>query len=95
LLDATSQSTFENAKNSLALLQTRMPRRILIVTSYYHTHRAYEVFAKIFKPANTEILICGSPDDINYENWWRDEESAEQIVLEWIKTAFYWWRGRI
>ena len=95
LVDTRSESTYENAQESLALLKGRSVRRVILVTSDFHTRRSYNVFQTVFKDSGIELLVAGSDDGIDYDEWWRHESMAEDVVIEWVKTGIYWWRGRI
>jgi uncharacterized SAM-binding protein YcdF (DUF218 family) len=64
--------------------QSRGWRRVLVVTSNYHTRRTRYIFRKLFPPA-IEVLVIAAPDQ-NYDPdaWWRSRESVKIFFLESI-----------
>jgi uncharacterized SAM-binding protein YcdF (DUF218 family) len=64
-------------------------RRIILVTSNYHTHRA----ARTFREANPGIAVrvIPAPDpSFTPSGWWKDREGRKTFLLEWTKTVAYW-----
>ncbi|MFA5879634.1 MAG: YdcF family protein [Candidatus Margulisiibacteriota bacterium] len=90
LYELNSLSTFENAKFSYPILKKRGVKSILIVTSKYHTKRAYKVFRKFYP--DIDVYIIGAPDGINYKNWWHNYEMSDKILHEFVKTIIYFFK---
>ena len=90
LTEGKSTSTLTNATEALSLLKKLNQKKVLIVTSKFHTRRAYSIFNKVFKDSNIIIMITGAEDNINYKAWWNNSEMCEKILIEWGKTIWYW-----
>lgn len=60
---------------------------LLLVTSPYHARRAKMIFQDIFPEA--DILVSVPPEGTLKETWWRDQVSAQNMVLELAKTLHY------
>jgi uncharacterized SAM-binding protein YcdF (DUF218 family) len=91
-------STFENAAFLIPMIKEKKWQNILIVTSKYHTRRAYKIFEKVLihdAKLKVNIFILGSDDKIDYQKWWKNHESAEYILIEWAKTIVYAVKYRI
>lgn len=89
LLEEKAVSTYENATRTAPICAKNHFRSAVIVTSKFHTDRAYKTFKKVYK--NNITLYCVAADDkINYDAWWRDTEMAESILIELGKTFFYY-----
>jgi uncharacterized SAM-binding protein YcdF (DUF218 family) len=65
-------------------------RRILLVTSDYHTARAGRIFRAVARAAGSplEIRTVAAPDEFfTVDSWWRSRQGAKTLFLEWSKTA--------
>lgn len=70
-------------------LRRRGVRRVLLVTSDYHTRRS----ARLFQPAFPEatLLVVASPDrHFSVGGWWKDREGRKIFLIEWMKTVAEW-----
>ena len=98
IVEGRSENTYENAVESGKLLRTRGIRRIVLVTDAEHMLRASGCFRKL------GIEVASSP----VRDWEalrfnlgdflpnpREAGDFELAVLEWIKIASYWLRGRL
>ena len=99
LLVREGSSTLDNAIFSLPLLKKRGFRKIIIVTSPYHTRRAKMVFQKVYRGQDTEIIIRGVGSNpfsaYDENNWWQHHEGIDVFVREWMSLGFYLFRGYI
>lgn len=72
-------------------LERRGVRRVLLVTSAYHSRRASIVF-RLFCPG-IKFIAIGAPDDLYHpEDWWEYPRSRRLFFLEWSKiigTVFF------
>jgi uncharacterized SAM-binding protein YcdF (DUF218 family) len=87
-----AHSTREEAWAILPELQRRQVHRVLLVTSEYHTGRAYRTFASAARKMGVliEIHSVGVPDpDFRVDSWWRSREGQKITFMEWIKTVAY------
>lgn len=65
-------------------LERRGVKRVLLVTSAYHSRRAKIVFS-LYCPG-IRFLAIGAPDEhYHAENWWEDASSREYFGSEWSK----------
>jgi len=81
ILEKISGSTYQNAVQSLVLVQNLKCKNIILITSQLHMYRAYRTFKANF-PANIEI----SPYSIVNPN---KDVSEFAIFFETIKSLFY------
>jgi uncharacterized SAM-binding protein YcdF (DUF218 family) len=87
-VECRSRSTWENAQFSLPLLRERAARRVLLVTTWYHTRRAVAVFrssgAEIdFSPVATRHHLVNDlrPAFTTY--------AARRVFAEYAKIVWY------
>jgi uncharacterized SAM-binding protein YcdF (DUF218 family) len=92
LIETCSTSTYENAKFCYPIIQKHGFKRVLVVTSDYHTGRSLHIFQKVFKDPTITLGILKGTDEVKVSSWWKDSAMTELVVLEWVKTVVYWWR---
>lgn len=83
-------STLDEARALHTLLGTE--GTLLVVTSPLHVRRARIVFATEFPLERFRVI--GSRYDPVPEKWWRDRESARDVLLEVAKLAYFVVGGR-
>lgn len=70
-------------------------KKVLIVTSAYHTSRSLRTFEKILaeRQVATEIGIVSPPPGIQSPNprfWWLKPKGWQMVAGEYLKSAVYW-----
>jgi uncharacterized SAM-binding protein YcdF (DUF218 family) len=86
-LEAKSRSTRENAELSIAMLRQMGARRVIIVTSWYHSRRALMCFEH-YAP---EIQFYSRPSYYGYPRpEWRSKGINGYIKSEYMKLLGYW-----
>jgi hypothetical protein len=65
-------------------------RRILIVTSDYHTRRALSIFRHELKGRSFSAAAARNPQEYGVD-WWRHREWAKTCFDEWLKLL--WWKA--
>ena len=92
-VEPMAKSTFENAKFSVPLLQSTHARRVILVTSWYHTRRALQSF-RHFAP---DMTFYASPvylDDAGEALTRARLEEMGYMRKEYAKLLVYWlWHG--
>jgi uncharacterized SAM-binding protein YcdF (DUF218 family) len=91
LLEPDSRSTRENALFTRRLLGDAPGRKVLL-TSDYHTFRAYRAFRK----AGLTVLPRPFPDVLKRANAWQSRWPIFLgLATETLKIGYYWARGWI
>ncbi len=86
-------STIEEARAVAEFLGQRPDiHSLLLITSRFHVRRAEAIFRTILKDhPHLEIQAAGSPyDGFVVDQWWKDRDSARQVVLETAKWLLFW-----
>jgi hypothetical protein len=65
-------------------------RRILIVTSDYHTRRALSIFRNQLKGRSFSVAAAHDAREYGVD-WWQHREWAKTCFDEWLKLL--WWNG--
>lgn len=84
-------STVDEAE-AINKLFTGNKSRLLVVTSPYHTRRTQMIFNDIV--TDSEIEVVGTPYEPFPKQWWKDQDSARNVILEIVKIIFYQTGGR-
>lgn len=79
-------STLEEAEALRGFLKGK-PARIILVTSPAHTRRAKIIFQDVM-PKST-FMMTAPPEKRIRERWWRHQKSAQRVVSETFKLAWY------
>ncbi|TWT01023.1 YdcF family protein [Planomicrobium sp. CPCC 101079] len=92
LKEDQAQNTFENAQNSLTILQNRgLPfRKVILVCKAWHSRRALLTYQTVF-PKETEFLVAPVVDGtgITKENWFSTPEGICRTMSEVEKIGSY------
>ncbi len=81
-----SRSTQEDAMFSFRLLQDSPPSSVILVTSPYHSKRAFKIFKHVFKDIKVHsVPVAKSWYDAN--TWWKSSKGRYQVAREYF--AFF------
>ena len=93
LLGRPAISTADEAV-AIAARFGRPGRRLIVVTSPSHVLRARLMIARALAGKGVELAVCSTPYENFPDHWWRSQDAARDVVLEWAKLAFYVVGGR-
>jgi hypothetical protein len=80
-------STRDEARDVSRCLQGIGARRVLLVTSDYHTRRTLSIFNRVL-PADYSVAAAFDAREFGVQ-WWRHREWAKVNFDEWLKLI--WW----
>jgi uncharacterized SAM-binding protein YcdF (DUF218 family) len=83
-------STQEETAHVSDCLRPTGARRVLLVTSDYHTRRASQIFRKRLPQYQWSVAAASNTYDFGV-NWWQHREWAKTTLLEWTKLI--WWEA--
>jgi uncharacterized SAM-binding protein YcdF (DUF218 family) len=81
-----AQSTLEEARNTVALLRSRGARKVLVVTSVWHTARARRIYQRVAPDLEVHLVGVNDPD-WDHGNWWRSRQGQKEFCMEFAKTV--------
>ena len=71
---------------------------LVLVTSSYHTQRAYKLFHAALKSMDKPVVLYCSPSSysrFHADRWWRHRQDIEHVLMEYLKLAnFYLFERR-
>jgi uncharacterized SAM-binding protein YcdF (DUF218 family) len=83
-------STLEEAHAFVPEIRKRGIRKLLLVTSNYHTHRAASIFRKVLGK-DISIRSVAAPDTFfRPDSWWHNREGQKIVFYEYSKTIAGW-----
>jgi uncharacterized SAM-binding protein YcdF (DUF218 family) len=86
-LEPNSKTTKENALFSIPLLRAAGAKRVILVTSWYHSRRALNCF-RHYAP---DLTFYSCPSYYGYaRSEWTHENLRRKIHAEYTKTLGYW-----
>ena len=89
-----ADSTQEEAEALAKLARTKKWRKVIVVTSNYHTRRARYIFRQVF-PQDIETRVASARDgDFDPERWWEKRVSTKELMREFAAMAVAMWELR-
>lgn len=83
-------STRDEAKVLRRYVETHGIKRVILVTSAFHTRRARWIFERELADSAVTLEIAAAPQwEFDETNWWKDERGLITFANEYIKLAYY------
>ena len=83
-------STYDEALTTRNFLKKNGHKSILLVTSKWHSKRAYLTFRSALKNDEIKIVIQPSKyDAFRPDAWWKNKNDAELVFEEYVKLIYY------
>jgi uncharacterized SAM-binding protein YcdF (DUF218 family) len=92
LIQDRSRSTLEDARFSLPLIKERGWRRVILVTSPYHTRRAKKIFEKSWRDEGIELIVVPAASQFEPRRWWSRHEDAARVGWEYASSVLYFFK---
>jgi uncharacterized SAM-binding protein YcdF (DUF218 family) len=87
----STDSTIEEAGALSELAAKRGWKRVIVVTSNYHTRRARYIFRRVF-PAGTDVRVAASvSDEFDPGEWWKKRSGRKRFFTELVGMAVSFW----
>jgi len=83
-------STFDEAKVLKGYVDAHPIRRIILVTSAFHTRRARWIIDQELSPGPVSLEVAAAPyTGFDQTNWWKSEDGLVTLNNEYIKLIYY------
>ena len=90
MYEPDAANSWEEAKNTLALMRKHGWRRAIVVSDAFHMRRLDWTWGKVFAGSGLEYrLVASTPTWWKPDRWWLDEKSAQAVITEQIKLVYY------
>jgi len=94
--DTPSESTIMEAALVAEVVKEKDFRSILLITSPAHSRRAWLAFKKAMEGEGVRILmIPSSYSNFKAEEWWKKRKYAKEVLIEYQKLIYYFFKGFI
>jgi uncharacterized SAM-binding protein YcdF (DUF218 family) len=94
--DTPSESTAMEAALVAGLAKENNFRSVILVTSPMHSRRAWLVFRKAMESEGVRILVIPSSySEFKAEEWWKNRKDAKEVLFEYQKLVYYFFKGFI
>jgi len=90
LLEDQSETTEEDARFTKQILDTHQYKSCILVTSPYHSRRAYTIFKKIMGKEITVISAPCNPSWFRFDDWWKRRKDRANVLAEYSKIVWLW-----
>ena len=84
--------TWEEAQEVSNLVERKGYSSVLLVTSKYHSRRAYLIFKDALKGKASVISVPSPYDPSDPEEWWKRSKDSKRVILEYQKMLVHYWR---
>ena len=89
----TSDMSFGTYEEAIAVrnyLKDTESTSIILVTSHFHSRRAYKIFKKVLNGRNIKIMCQPTKyDHIDMNNWWKVGWQRKWVFWEYMKLVYY------
>jgi uncharacterized SAM-binding protein YcdF (DUF218 family) len=88
--DRQVESTYHEAKVVRDFLRKNDFKSIMLITSKYHSRRAYLTYKLMLKDDGVKIVSCPTKyDEFDPERWWKVRSQAKKALYEYERLPFY------
>lgn len=90
ILPRLTMNTFDEAQAAREFLADDSPKRLLVVTTGYHTRRAWATFKGAFAGTAVTIgIVPATPSQGRPERWWATPYDRHYVRYEWAALLKY------
>lgn len=82
-------STYEESEAILEYAIEHKLKKIIIVSSSFHTRRIQQTFRNKFEDKGIQIIVRGHAAKHKAQNWWKEEHELINVNNEYIKLMYY------
>lgn len=82
-------STYEEAVSVREQMESRSLKSAIVVSGYFHSRRAHEIFDSVFQNTGISIIIAPAEEEGHtITDWWKSEKGFLLVQNEALKSAF-------
>ncbi len=91
IIDGYNKSTADEARKLRRYMLDQGLKRLIVVTSNFHTRRSRLLFRRVFKGTDITIVVQAAPPDYEFEpeKWWTRRRDSKTLLWEYQKLIFY------
>lgn len=90
IIDGYNRSTADEAQKLRRYMRHQGLRRLIVVTSNFHTRRSRLLFRRVLKGTGTTTVVPAVSDyQFDPEQWWTRRRDSKALLWEYQKLIFY------
>lgn len=91
IVDGYNDSTVDEARRIKDYALQKAVKRVIVVTSSYHSRRSRLIFRRVFKGTGIQVSLRPAPEYSGFgtQKWWRSRTEAKVVLLEYQKLVYY------
>ena len=91
IIDGYNKTTADEVRKLRRYMLDQGLKRLIVVTSNFHTRRSRILFRRVFKGTDITIVVQAAPPDYNFEpeKWWTRRRDSKTLLWEYQKLIFY------
>jgi uncharacterized SAM-binding protein YcdF (DUF218 family) len=91
ILDGYNGSTIDEVEKVRDYLQLQGLKRVIVVTSNFHTRRVRMLFRRVLRGKGMEVLVQPAPPNVLFDpkEWWTRRRDSKTLLWEYQKLFFY------
>jgi uncharacterized SAM-binding protein YcdF (DUF218 family) len=93
-LDHHAEDTRDEAVAIAQLLASRGWKRVIVVTSNFHTRRSRYICERLFPPGTTLRVVAAHDSDFDPDNWWHTRLGVKIFAHELVGMVVAMWELR-
>lgn len=93
LLEDKSRNTEEDAKYTKEIIEKYKYKSLILVTSPYHSKRAFTIFQKVMGKDIKVISVPVENSWFKFEDWWKRRRDRSMVFNEYSKFLWLWMFG--
>jgi uncharacterized SAM-binding protein YcdF (DUF218 family) len=92
IIEDKSLSTYKNAVDTKPIVTKYGFKKVILITSPYHTRRAAFIFRKVYRGLPIKLIVrAAEPNQYTSfvrTKWWKDYESRQRVLEEYLRVIF-------
>jgi uncharacterized SAM-binding protein YcdF (DUF218 family) len=91
VLDGYNESTADEAHRLRRYLQGQKMKRLIVVTSSFHTRRSRLLLRRVLRGTGVEVSVQAAPANFLFDpqEWWTRRRDSTTLLWEYQKLIFY------
>ncbi len=86
-----ASTTLEQAKRVREICRRSGFDSVLLLSSAYHTRRAWTIYGHVFRKENVRLgIVAGSFSRYATKNWWTNPRLVEEVLTEYLKLIYHY-----
>ncbi len=83
-------NTYEEAVFTRDLVVKNNYKKVIVVTSFYHTRRTAYIFKKLLEKEGVKVMVHPAYSrNFDIDSWWKNKYLRKVVIIEWVGLLYY------